>query len=118
MLWKADCGDVMGSFFCCCFPFGKNWLGGHVANSGEYIEEEERWGHTERNVKRWKHEYEGEHGGDVRRYEKVWSITEVPSPPVTGGEKPVKADDIFTHLLAAFEATIIILISSPQRFFF
>lgn len=68
-------------------------------------------------MKKWKHEYEGECGGKVKRDEKVWSITEVPSPPVTGGEKPVKADDIFTHLITAFEATVIILISSPQRFF-
>lgn len=68
-------------------------------------------------MKKWKHEYEGECGGEVKSVEKVWSITEVPSPPVTGGEKPVKADVIFTHLITAFEATVIILISFSQRFF-
>lgn len=69
-------------------------------------------------MKGWKNEYEAEYRAEVKRPKKVWGIPEVHSPPVVGGEKPVKADDIFTHLLAAFAAAISILISSPQRCFF
>jgi len=53
----------------------------------------------------------------VKRSKKVWGITEVHSLPVPRREKLVKADDIFTHLLAAFAAATRLFISSPQRIF-
>lgn len=53
----------------------------------------------------------------MQRPQKVWGISGVHSPPVAGGEKPVKAVGIFTHSLAAVAAAISILIASPQRFF-
>lgn len=63
-------------------------------------------------------EYEGECGAEVKRPKKVWGITDVHSSPVAvGGEKPVVADDIFTHFLAASAAAISVLMSCPQRFF-
>ena len=58
-----------------------------------------------------------ESGAEEKRPKKVRGITEVHSPEVAGREKPVKADDIFTHLLAAFAAATSILISSPQMYF-
>lgn len=53
----------------------------------------------------------------MKRPKRVWGITGVHSPPVVGGEKPVKDDDIFLHLLAAFAAATSILICSPYTVF-
>lgn len=79
------------------FFFGKNCLGGYLVKR-EYIEKKERGEHKERKVKRWKNEYKEYCEAEVKRPKKVWGITEVYSPSIASGEKPVKADDIYTHL--------------------